>query len=651
MVNDQDYYGYAGGVLYVDLTTRHIHKEPLDIDLAQKFVGGPGIGLNILNKMLKPNTDPLSPENVMVFGTGPLLGTIMIGSGKCYLNTKYAMPVSKDKKKYFIATSMFGSNRFGPMMKNAGYDHIVITGRAEKPCYLKVVDDDVEICDASDIWGRDIYESATILRDRHRGRNVKCGIWVIGRAGENMVSFGVGFADDWHNAGRFAAPVAGAKNLKGIVTLGTKGIKLANPRKFKELADKKRQEITSGPNYQQFLPFGGGAHGKLMQDTLVGLEGCSGGMCACKSIHEVKNGKYKGTRFGGAFPSFAAIVHMELGIEGYPDNHGPGFRFVDLANKYGLCVYTAIRMVRFVTTLYKRGVITKDDVGGLELKMGDIDFYEAILEKIVDRRDIGAIMAEGWYPMSEKLGVDASEDLECGAPITKGVDVLMDARIWPSLLRSDNTGLSPAAGLSAILSAKAKQSHSATLFTSREVPFSIVREDTNRMGVTNEEMQRIFTEDSFNSGRLLRFSEDTEFACNALGICDACLHWLNDPTRDIPWLSELYSAATGSEITPRELLRVGERIWTLEKVLNLREGFNRQDDKIPPLYVKNTEIPLKSRDGDRYLTDWFGKRLTKEDIVKMMSDYYEERGWDVQNGVPTKEKLIELGLDYLADGE
>jgi aldehyde:ferredoxin oxidoreductase len=116
--------------------------------------------------------------------------------------------------------------------------------------------------------------------------------------------------------------------------------------------------------------------------------------------------------------------------------------------------------------------------------------------------------------------------------------------------------------------------------------------------------------------------------------------------RDIPWLSNIYSAVTGFEITPRELLKAGERTWNLERLLNLREGFTGEDDKIPALYLKNTELPLKAYDGDRYLTDWFGNRLSREDLEKMVQDYYEERGWDIQTGAPTREKLIELGLEY-----
>jgi aldehyde:ferredoxin oxidoreductase len=158
-------------------------------------------------------------------------------------------------------------------------------------------------------------------------------------------------------------------------------------------------------------------------------------------------------------------------------------------------------------------------------------------------------------------------------------------------------------------------------------------------------MERIFTSDSFNTGKLTKYTQDAEYAYNALGLCDCVVHWECDPTRDVPWLAELYSALTGIEITPHDLLRAGERSYNLEKLLNVREGFTRKDDEIPSIWSQNTETPIKLRSGDRYLSDWFGNRLTKEDIEKMFDDYYEERGWDVKQGVPTQEKITELGLE------
>lgn len=634
------YNGYMGNILHINLTTRCIQREPLDREEVKKLIGGPGIGLRMLHDLLTPRIDPHSPENVMVFGTGPILGTPVPGAGKCYLVTKYSMPADPEESKYFISSSMFGSNRFGTMMKNAGYDHVVVTGRAKSPCYLKITDEDVEICDANDIWGKDIYETGNILRQRHPGKTGPCGTWVIGRAGENLVRPSLAFTDDWHNAGRFAASVAGAKNLKAIITLGARGIKIANRKKLGELIRQKRQEILRNPNFQINRPMPATRPGEILRDTLVGERGCNGGMCcSCKTIHQLKEGKYKGSWWGGSFRFSPLRLQMRLQLKDYPDS----FKLLEILNKYGLCRITAMNMLWFLTQLYERGVVSKGDVG-LELKVGDLNGYLALIEKMVNREGIGANMAEGWFSLCEKVRVDASTDWEAGYPIIKGVDLIVDSRAWPSLLQP-STGFCPAMGLAAIVNAKTKHSHSSTYWPKEELSLNDIQRDIERMGVTKEELERVLIGDSFNSGRLEKYGGDAETAYNALGVCDTSFHHLHDPMRDIPWLSEVYSAVTGFEITPRELLRAGERIWNLEKLLNLKEGFTRKDDKIPELYFKNTEIPLPAYDGDRYLTDWFGKRLGKEDLEKMVNDYYEERGWDIHTGKLKKEKLTELSLE------
>jgi aldehyde:ferredoxin oxidoreductase len=637
------YYGYSGRVLYVDLSTGSIRKEPLDIDIALKFIGGPGVGFKLLFDMLKPGIDPLSPENVLVFGTGPLLGTLVPGSGKCYLATKYSIPASKDGKKHFISASMFGGSRFGSMMKNSGYDHILITGRAERPSYLKVTDEDVEICDAGDIWGKDVYEAGRILRERHKGKTGNCGTWIIGTAGENLVRFSLGWTDDWHNAGRFAGAIAGAKNLKAIITLGKKGIGIADRKQFIKIVEKKRREITSCADYQPTAPFGRGRTGRMLTETMVGMKGCSGGLCACKSIHEVKDGPYKGAWFGGSFAGIPVLIQMTLGIEDY----GAAFTLLQRMNSDGLCVSTTINMMSFVTRLYERGVLSREDMGGLALKKGDLNFYLTLLDMVVRRAHIGASMAEGWYPLCEKAGIDPSTDYDTGCAITKGIDLLVDARIWPSLFKK-GTGFSPCMGLGSVVHAKAKHTHSATYWSNDEVSIAYIRRDAENMGLTKEEIDRVFTGDTFDTGRLEKYGGEAEATYNALGVCDTSVHWQYDPIRNIPWLSGAYAAATGFHISPRDLLRAGERILNLEKLLNVREGFNREDDRIPPVYIQNIDTPLPAREGERYLTDWFGRRLSRGDLEGMLEAYYEERGWDRRSGLPTKEKLNELGLTEFA---
>ena len=383
----------------------------------------------------------------------------------------------------------------------------------------------------------------------------------------------------------------------------------------------------------------------MFEDTVVEVKACTGCLGACRSTLEVKEGAFKGESFHGGDVSVPADFGRRLRL----DDYGSMYKLVDLMNRYGLCMLTAFRMMYFVTRMYERSIITSADTGGLELRLGDIDTYISLIEKIVHKEDIGASMAEGWYVLCEKLGVDASTEFKDGCSITKGVDTLTDARFWPS-------HFSPSMGLAIVTHSKGKHSHGATYWPAGPdlqkdtywpdelQSLADVKRDTEKMGVSPAEMERIFAGDSFHSGRLTKYTQDAEYLYNALGLCDCVVHWECDPTRDVPWLCDLYSSLTGIDVSPREFLRAGERIFNLEKLLNEREGFTRKDDVVPSVWLQNTEVPIRLRSGDMYLRDWFGNRLKEKDMESMLDDYYEERGWDTEKGVPTRKKLLELGL-------
>jgi aldehyde:ferredoxin oxidoreductase len=176
--------------------------------------------------------------------------------------------------------------------------------------------------------------------------------------------------------------------------------------------------------------------------------------------------------------------------------------------------------------------------------------------------------------------------------------------------------------------------------------FYDIKRDFEKMVTTNEEIDRAFTDKYFNAGRVEKHAEDCQGVYTSLGNCDHASHWTWDPMRDVPFLAEVYSALTGFEITPRELKKRGERVWNMEVLLNVREGFTREDYPIPSVWLQHTEKPMKlDMRGEYYATDWFGRRLTKEDLYKMLDDYYDERGYDIKKGIPTREKLRELGLE------
>jgi len=212
---------YAGNILHVDLTKNEVKKEPITPELVKAFIGGLGLSVKLAYEHIKPRTEPLSPENTIIIGAGPLVGTIAPGSSRIYAVAKF--PINNA-----IAWAGAGGMTFGGMLKNAGYDNVVIKGRASKPVYLKIFDDDVEICDAGELWGKGIEETSEQLWAKF---SWPAGIITIGQAGENSVKFAMSFVDNASTLGRggFGA-VMGSKNLKAIIVKGTNGVRLSHPR-------------------------------------------------------------------------------------------------------------------------------------------------------------------------------------------------------------------------------------------------------------------------------------------------------------------------------------------------------------------------------------------------------------------------------------
>jgi aldehyde:ferredoxin oxidoreductase len=649
-----DYYGYVGKILYVDLTSGEIETQQLDENAVKEYLGGWGINYKLEYDLLKPGTEPLSPDNPIIIGAGPLCGTLAPASGKVTATMKLPIRASKHEEKYIVATAVSGSSRFATMMKNAGYDHIVITGRAKKPSYLKIIDDDLEICDAGDLWGkRDVCETSDELANRHGGKTGKAGTWVIGKAGENLLMASHGFVDGVHTMGRWGgAAVLGSKNLKAVVTLGTKGVKVADPKRFMALVDGKREQIMSHPEFglspsksdmETFnvcgIPLEKSPYsGDLFVNTRYASHACSSCLNSCKTSHEIKEGRFAGTIMRDPL---IMIYEAEKGGRLKLPHYGEAVKLMDLMHRYGMCMFTGVRVLNFVTRLYERGVLSKQDTGGLELRTGDIDSYIRLLEKWVNREGIGDYMAQGWFALSERVGVDAATDFEDGVPMVRGSEVLHDIR-WGTY--------GPAWMLAQVVRPKPLESHQRTTHAADEDvqrSLSEVKRDlVEKSGLPEEEAVRLLTADDFNVGGLLKHSEDAESVSNSLGTCLG--GGPDDPGRDIPWLCEIYSAATGFSATPKELRSKGEKIWNMEALLNVREGIMGEDYEPPLLWLEHTEKPIHVGKRDYYATDWFGRRITKDQIYQWMREYYTERGWDIEKRIPTKGKLEELGLGELS---
>ena len=652
------YYGYAGSILRVDLTREKIRKEPLDRKLVEKFIGGWGVNLKLFYDLQKPNVDPFSPRNPIVIGAGPLVGTPVPGASKITGTTK--SPIVDERGKHFIDSSVAGG-RFGAMLKNAGHDHLVITGKARKPVYLKIIDDDVEICDATPLWGKlDTYQTTDWLVDKHGS----CGVISIGRAGENLVRYAMGIVDRFATFSRFGlGGVMGSKNLKAILVRGTKKVDIARPKEFQDLIHEWRRDIEKIPIIEQWRTLGIAAgwavHSPLVREgvweyskwnELYGPEkwleikgeernlACYGCPMACRVDYEIKNGEFKGlASFTGAY-FLPARVGQRLEIE----DCRKAVKLLDVCNRAGMCYFTASQMVNWVTRLFEKGVISKRETGGMELNR-NFDVYLDLFEKIVAREGFGDILADGWYPASKLIGADPDEFVE-GTGMFKGVDPIQDARF---------TKLHPQA-FTHLTDPRPHHGGVQSAYTVPNLDVDSLKQDVRKMGISGEEFNRIFTPTpaygAFNVARYAKHCEDRMAVYNSLGTCVVHALWgfLGIKYLNLELIAQIYSAATGIEVNAGELKKRGERAFNLLKILNVGEGFSRKDDRCSKIWL----TPRKTPDGVAVLTDYYGKkRISRDDIERLLDDYYEERGWDPENGLPFKQKLAELGLRVLNQSE
>lgn len=636
-----EYYGYAGNILYVNLTTGDIEKKPLDLELATKFIGSCGLNYRLAYDLIQPDTDPLSPESPILIGAGPLVGTLAPGSGQIQGTIKFPLPASEDNR-YYIGSGSAGSQQFGVMLRCAGYDHLVILGRAKTPVYLRILDDEVEICDASHLWGKkDIYESIDELTSEY-GR---CGVMTIGAAGENLITFAFASVDGISTIGRngFGA-VMGSKNLKAIVVRGTRGIRIADPKRFMRTVNNIYERARGNPYFKLHHEVGMHAGWDFWKDILnpgqwpkakaeevfsidrcreliTHNDACTACILGCKSSFDIKEGKFAGqlTHRGVLLNLTWACQVLDTTDLGIPA------KLQEMCNRSGMCA-VAFRALAFtLASLFEKGVITEEDTDGLRVSRTYSSFAD-LADKIIHREGFGNTFAEGWFAASRKVGIDLTKMLS----IVKGAGCIYDAR---------NAKMDPRIFAMVVnpRGAHHPQCHWTTSIPQQ--PLDVIRAEAENLGISKETVTRIFDGEGFNLGRLTCHVQDRGMAIDCLGLC--VLYPLFGFPINMVTLAELFSAATGIEVTPTELKQAGERAFNMLKVLNVRQGFSRKDDAFPEVWFQ----PKETADGIEVLMDYYkGKTITRSDAEKILDDYYDERGWDIDKGIPTQEKLIDLGL-------
>jgi len=639
--------GYAGQILHVDLTTGMIEKESLDLDRAGLFIGAQGLDLRTAYTMIKPNIDPLSADNVIFFSAGPLVGT-QLGT-RCSSLTKNPL----------TGAIAFGSGGmgFGPRLKWAGYDQIIITGRASEPVFLRISDKETEICSIGKLWRRDIYETTDKLWEK-LGRLYS--VIVIGKTGENLVPISIALIDRTSSIGKGGLPaVMGSKNLKAVAVRGSTQINLADPEKFKRILDRVFKKCDEGgvrtgiklgkmwmaikgtatvgyKNYEEIFPremfkklYGEEVYFKEIMGKRLGCVGCP---YPCKDLVNIENGE--GKCISTNVSSLVGRVY-NLGIQAAG---GASFKetikLIDVANRLGVDTQTFAPTMMLAVELYEKSIITKKDTEGIELR-ADFKTALTLLEKVAAREGIGDILAEGSLGIIRKFG----KEWEGHSFHIKGLEQQQDARVLDFNMKAFCQVTNPEGG-----SLEPGQI-GGNWFPRFSKGFSVedVKKFCERMDMPERTKERTFAfpNGCYNIPLTTRWAEDFYVALTALGICEYRTEFLDWST-----LAELLSSGTGIETTADRMKNAGERIWNLFKAINAREGFNRGDDRFPPRWLE----PLKDAKGSELeLGTCEGRPVCIETFDKMLDEYYEERGWDIQTSLPTKAKLEQLGLEDIAE--
>ncbi len=613
--------GFAGKILYVDLTQKTIKTGALDPDMAKKFVGGLGLTIKLAYDRIKPGTDPLSPDNPVVIGAGPLVGTDIPSSSRVYAVTKF--PASGT-----IGWCGAGGVTFGCMFKNAGYDHLIIEGQSDKPVYLKIIDHKVELCDAGELWGKGILDTCETLKmsDGRQG-----GVISIGQAGENRVTFSMAYVDGIATLGRggFGA-VLGAKKLKAIFVKGSQGIDVADQERYESLKNELLQTIQGYRYLKEWQSLG-----MLKSFPAVPVEtyekikkrriACVSCPLGCKDVVEIKDGRFKGlvARSSSAINLFTPLAY------GFTD-YREAVKLIATLDEYGLDMFEFFGVMNFAAALFKNGVIPeKENIP--EIAMDSLESMEIWAGKIAGREGIGRILADGFAGMLDTYKKDAED---YAPALVKG----MHPYTGPdSALPWDLFGTMELGQIMDFRGPHVGSGGSPTYFAKR--PLDVFPRHLKRMGVPDPAIARILPdpgapedEQNLKIGSLLKYSHRWFSILGSLGICARAQV---NRFYNAELCAALYEAVTGIGTDIDQLRLRADRVWTLYKMANVREGVGRNAESIPERWVRHPGFK-------NYVSE---KPVTREEIEQMITDYYMEQGWDTATGIPKAETLKKLGLE------
>lgn len=612
-------------IALINLDNESIRVSPIPLDLRKKFLGGRGINMYLLSKVYSKKLDPLSPKNPLIFGTGLLTGTLGLGSR---MNI-----TAKSPESGHLGDSNMGGD-FGAELVQAGFSHLVITGKSPKPVYLLIRDGAIEFRDAGSLMGLDTVETQKKIRQEIGDERIR--VASIGLAGENLVRFASIHTGLKNAAGRTGmGAVMGSKNLKAVAVRGTTGITIFDPKNYLKyyLAQKKKLMETKWvqalgkygtPLLFQYSNTMGFLSVRNNQQTTVGDQGyaleaealepyvngmlsCFGCPAHCRHRYALTEGRYQGTR--GEGPEYASLGSLGTKLGNF-DLENIIFA-VELCNRYGLDTISTGSYIAWAMELYQRGLIDQERTG-LPLHWGEGDLILELLHQIAQRRGFGNILAEGSFAKKT-----FSEEAK---------DYLLEIKNFPIEMTDERLPKSFALGMAT---------------STRGACHMRSRPSLDVLGLPEEVLRKIYggpISSQFSSysgkGRMVWWHELFNAVSDSLGYCRFLTVFSSPHAPSYRQFSRLIRLATGLPITPKELKTIGERIYTLERMMLLQEGISRKEDTLPKRYF---EEPIPEGPAQ-------GEVILKEEFDRMLDENYRLHGWD-ENGVPRKETLKRLGLD------
>jgi aldehyde:ferredoxin oxidoreductase len=615
--SDFRYKGYTGKLLRVNLTSGKIKEEPLKEEWAEKYLGGAGIASRILYDELQPGIDPLGPKNKTLIMTGPVNGTIIPTASRVGAYCKSPLTGS-----FFHGTA---GGHIGAELKYAGWDGIIIEGRASVPVYLWIDDDLVEIREASHLWGMNSYEVQEKLKEELGLDEVH--VASIGPAGELLNRFAcITFGARVTGRGGTGA-VWGSKKLKAVAIRGTGSVDVPDITKFKHFADELLKVFRNHPATSKILPtygtpvlvnannalgiFGSynwqeelfenaeGLSGETMRETIVVKDkacfACpvrSSKLCVIKSERDgnyvVEGPEYENIYSLGSCCGIGSIKTVAIAER--------------ICDDYGMDAIEAGVAIAFSMECFEKGILTLEDTEGMELRFGDEEAMLTMLHKIGKREGLGDLLAEGVKRASEKLG-HGSEDFAMHA---KGMTVAgHSARGMPGF------GLGYATG------PRGGSHHDG-------------RPTGERTGLV---LRETFEGKAEYTARINHFSIYTD----SMIVCHLA-ESIWGPLDISEWCVKSLNVATGMQSSLEDAKKTAERIWNMMRAFMVREGFRRKDDKLPKRFM---EEPIPKGPSK-------GMVFSRENLDKLLDEYYGFRGWDLKTGIPTPERLTSLDLEDVA---